>query len=60
MKKYYISVWISVYANSAEEANAEVRNCLNTGKGYIHDYEVSDVVDKRCDCEGYQTCPRCR
>lgn len=45
MKKYYINVWISVYANSAEEANEEVRQCLNTGKGHIHEYELSEVVD---------------
>lgn len=43
MKKYYINVWVSVYANSAEEANTEVRQCLNTIS--IHGYEIAEVKD---------------
>jgi len=57
MKKYYINVWISVYANSAEEANKEVRECLNTGQGHIYGYEVSEVEDR--NPAEIQTCEWC-
>jgi len=48
MKKYYINVWVSVFANSAEEANQEVRVCLNTGRGHIHGYEIAEIKDAKC------------
>ena len=67
MKKYHVNVWVTLYADSAEVAEREVRNCLNTGQGHIHTYKIYDVKENiptgyplPCGCEIYQNCKQCR
>lgn len=61
MKRFYVTVEISVYAKDEDAAKAEVRKCLNTGRGHIHGYVIGDAEPantprmKRTVSEGERT-----
>lgn len=67
MKKYYVNVYVSLYADSPEVAKREIIRCLNTGQGHIHGFELGQVKTHNtkadyplpCGCEINQTCSQC-